>query len=74
MKFLPHVHLPQVSSEEPGSHANKANDAHTMAEARSAGSSEEPSQRHVVSVRGALKGQGWETPTAADRLPTSLHQ
>lgn len=30
---------------------------------------QEPSQRHVVSVRGALRGQGWETPTAAGCLP-----
>lgn len=30
MKFLPHVRLPQVSSEEQGLHANKANDTHTI--------------------------------------------
>lgn len=30
---------------------------------------QEPPQRHVVSVRGALRGQGWETRTAAGRPP-----
>lgn len=30
MKFLPHVHLTKVSSEEPGLQDNKANDYYTV--------------------------------------------